>query len=187
MEPRSLSLSRRRFWADKAGDECTPGVDNRRQPQRLGETPPDLSHPLPHRHRANSEPRRKTTSFSHPALPLSVTGFIRLLQVSLDKQQPAQLQGRFKVVKVGETSPPFKAISYVWGDPTPVDRVWFNEIQHIEIAASASAILRRLATKAPSSYYWMDAICIDQSVSLRDLHARLWDKGCSPRYKRAWG
>jgi hypothetical protein len=88
MEPRSLSLSRRRSWTDKAGDECTPGVDNRRQPQRLGETPPDLSHPLPHRHRANSEPRREN-NLVQPSSPASFCYWFYPLAASFSRQAAA--------------------------------------------------------------------------------------------------
>ena len=106
--------------------------------------------------------------FVHPPLP-DPNGHIRLLKVSFDKRSPSilpRLCGRFKVVKLENLTTVFKAISYAWGNPELIDRIWFTEQCYLDLTASASAVLHHLASTETISYLWIDAVCINQADNL---------------------
>jgi hypothetical protein len=60
-----------------------------------------------------------------------------------------------------DTAPPYKALSYVWGDPNVTSLVIIDGIS-FEATTNLCAALRRLR-QLDVTRYWIDAICIDQT------------------------
>jgi hypothetical protein len=84
---------------------------------------------------------------------------IRLLRIS---HSFGILSGKFLHVPLDNLPIEYEAVSYCWGDPSPVDRIWFGDHSYIDITASASAILRYVADAKKGGWIWIDALCIDQ-------------------------
>ncbi|KAJ9603645.1 hypothetical protein H2200_011831 [Cladophialophora chaetospira] len=62
----------------------------------------------------------------------------------------------------GNVAPPyFFAISYTWGDPLPVHKIYING-DPCDIRHNLWLFLRRLRQKGFEGPFWADAICIDQ-------------------------
>ncbi|KAK0648230.1 heterokaryon incompatibility protein-domain-containing protein, partial [Cercophora newfieldiana] len=64
-----------------------------------------------------------------------------------------------------DEAPPYDAISYCWGSPSPSHAV-FADGASLPVPQSAQEILSSRAadlTTAGVRYRWLDAICIDQS------------------------
>ncbi|KAF6810148.1 heterokaryon incompatibility protein [Colletotrichum musicola] len=61
-----------------------------------------------------------------------------------------------------DEAPPFKALSYVWGDPTQVASITCAEFQR-EVTVSLFEGLRRIRSPDVMEVAWADAICINQS------------------------
>lgn len=57
--------------------------------------------------------------------------------------------------------PEYQALSYVWGDPTPVDAI-ICEDTPVLIAANLRDALLRIRSETETLIIWVDAICIDQ-------------------------
>ncbi|OQO12812.1 hypothetical protein B0A48_02276 [Cryoendolithus antarcticus] len=87
-------------------------------------------------------------------------GEIRLLALSPGDEHD-QLQGSFKVVSL-ERPPPYRAISYAWGDAVLSRKVIVDERQ-LNITLSLEGALRRLRSKNDEVILWADAVCINQS------------------------
>lgn len=88
---------------------------------------------------------------------------IRLVRASTNEGIPDGIRCEFVHVSLDQLPCEYVAISYCWGDPTPIDRVWCYDRRYLNIASSAGSVLRAMiATKAPG-YIWIDALCIDQT------------------------
>ena len=113
---------------------------------------------------------------------------IRLPQVFEDKQGSSRIRCRFSVVDLDKLRFPFRSISYVWGDPAPKDKAWFDEGTHLKITASAGAVLRSISKSATDKYFWIDALCINQQdVDERSLQVQLmYDIDSSAEKTMAW-
>lgn len=61
-----------------------------------------------------------------------------------------------------DTAPPYEAISYVWGDPTPVHDVVVDGYRY-RVTASVYEILHLRQSLWEDRLLWVDYICIDQS------------------------
>lgn len=92
---------------------------------------------------------------------------IRVLRIFDDRTSHGQMQGdtRGELAEISLYDPAgdlpslqYHAVSYCWGDPTHVDRVWLSNGQFIPLTASSTYILRRVQRNA---YFWMDSVCID--------------------------
>lgn len=92
---------------------------------------------------------------------------IRLLRVS---HLFSILSGEFLHVPLDSLPVEYEAVSYCWGDPSPVDKIWFGNNSYIDITASASAILRYVADAKKASWIWIDALCIDQKNNKEKGH-----------------
>lgn len=113
----------------------------------------------------------KARSYSH-YLPLdSSTDEIRLLQIvnESDLEEGGPLRCSLHVVPLSE-SPPFTALSYVWGEPGLTEEIWVN-VERMKIRSNLKAALRwasyhwlRCFPGRPVSdlRIWADALCIDQ-------------------------
>lgn len=91
--------------------------------------------------------------------PLS-PGQIRLITIEASEQLSDPIHCQLRAYN-GETLPPYKALSYVWGDPFVTAPVTINGIA-VDKTVNLSAALRRLR-RLEDTHYWIDAICIDQT------------------------
>jgi len=98
----------------------------------------------------------------YSSFPIPGPRHIRLLQVFADKNGSSRIHCRFSVVDLDDLPFPFRAISYVWGGSTIKDEAWFDDETHLDITASAGAILRSIIKSATDRYFWIDALCINQ-------------------------
>ncbi|OMP84340.1 Heterokaryon incompatibility protein 6, OR allele [Diplodia seriata] len=64
-----------------------------------------------------------------------------------------------------DTAPPFEAVSYVWGDPTPVGTLHLSISGDLGVAHNLNEALPYLIKVAAlgTRYLWIDAICINQA------------------------
>ena len=95
-------------------------------------------------------------------------GEIRLVEISV-RPDPYDDRKFFYDLAIKHVSIEHKvkyaAISYVWGDPTPSARLYFEGLSClIPIACSCESILQRVARNFCDTklYVWIDAVCIDQ-------------------------
>ncbi|KAK6215019.1 hypothetical protein QIS74_08038 [Colletotrichum tabaci] len=77
-------------------------------------------------------------------------------------------------------SPPYHALSYVWGDPTPTATVDLDG-NPLPIGSNLNGALLRLRQNGVVAWLWVDAICIDQNnheerswqaAQMRDIFAQ---------------
>ena len=61
-----------------------------------------------------------------------------------------------------EGAPIYVALSYCWGDPTPVAPLILNG-HAFQVARNLLDWLKACSTGSSGTYFWVDAICIDQS------------------------
>jgi len=60
----------------------------------------------------------------------------------------------------------YQAFSYTWGDPTTVSMISRGESYSLDITASVAAILTEFVEKrTEGEYYWIDCLCIDQTIT----------------------
>ncbi|KAE9380809.1 HET-domain-containing protein, partial [Stipitochalara longipes BDJ] len=76
--------------------------------------------------------------------------------------------------------PSYEAISYVWGDPTPRNRIRCNGRRYL-IGDNLNDTIRRVRSKDEPRVIWVDALCIDQVnlgershqvLLMRDVYSR---------------
>jgi hypothetical protein len=81
--------------------------------------------------------------------------------ISLDRSNPTSqtIDCRLTTHDLDE-APPYKALSYVWGDPEVTCTITINGLP-VEKTANLVAALSRLRDLDEANY-WIDAICIDQ-------------------------
>lgn len=93
----------------------------------------------------------------------SLTGSqdIRLLRII--SSTTGLLEGELIHASLSSSSTIYEAISYCWGDPTPVAKLWVTNTAFIRINASAASIFRARMAAGATGYIWIDAICINQS------------------------
>ncbi|WQF87500.1 Putative heterokaryon incompatibility [Colletotrichum destructivum] len=81
---------------------------------------------------------------------------------------------------IAERSPPYHALSYVWGDPTPTATVDLDG-SPLPIGSNLNGALLRLRQNGVVAWLWVDAICIDQNnheerswqaAQMRDIFAQ---------------
>jgi len=97
-------------------------------------------------------------------VPLKGERDIRLLRL-LPSAENGRIRGELEALCLDylfskDTEVTFQAMSYCWGDPTPVDMIWLTDTAFLPINASAADILHSLE---PSQYVWIDSVCIDQN------------------------
>lgn len=73
-----------------------------------------------------------------------------------------RLRCKFKqAILSDENKPVYETISYVWGDASVRDFVYFEEYE-LEVPASAASALKRIRYFDRPRVVWIDAICINQ-------------------------
>lgn len=92
--------------------------------------------------------------------PLPSGTHIRLLKIRLD-WLTRELVCKFKTVSL-DRKPKYKAISYAWGDPTPVRTIKFSDGQSFPLSATLSDLFDSLRKSNDTSLVWIDALCINQ-------------------------
>jgi len=102
------------------------------------------------------------TSFQHEDIPL---GHIRLLQLhgldhDLTPESHETLRGEICIGPLNE-APKYKALSYVWGDPSFTEELRCTK-GSLRITANLSAALHELASLC-DQLLWVDQLCINQS------------------------
>lgn len=60
-----------------------------------------------------------------------------------------------------DSTPPYHAISYTWGDPDSNTTILIND-QPFSVRKNCEFALKQARWHGKSRYYWVDAICIDQ-------------------------
>ncbi|KAI0125947.1 heterokaryon incompatibility protein-domain-containing protein [Xylariales sp. AK1849] len=94
------------------------------------------------------------------------SGAIRLLVLEPAEDHDADLKGSLActtlAAELHEIIQPFTALSYVWGDPTPVGNIRL-EVHNVGITANLEAALRDIRDSTRSCRIWADALCIDQN------------------------
>ncbi|KAK4225963.1 heterokaryon incompatibility, partial [Podospora fimiseda] len=59
-------------------------------------------------------------------------------------------------------NPIFEALSYVWGDPTPIDTIVIDDIP-IKIPRELQILLPYITYRIKTCQIWIDAMCINQT------------------------
>ncbi|KAK3986131.1 heterokaryon incompatibility protein-domain-containing protein, partial [Cladorrhinum sp. PSN332] len=90
----------------------------------------------------------------------SHTGEIRLLVLSGSLCEDGSPEYVFKYAKLCD-EPIFEALSYVWGDPTPVKLVLVDGVS-TKVPRNLGIILPYLTSRLFSCPIWIDALCINQ-------------------------
>lgn len=197
--PKSKSVSSgpkwlRRVWTKTSSNQAVNGA-NDEPPSNVGpdnstgSTKPSISRPLldidiPQTGAIDLFSSKRAaeleveTAKQHPTaerveqfvhLPLRSPREIRLLQVSSNRQR-ATLHGNFVHVSLDDPGLKFQAISYCWGDSKASERFWCSPTRCLLITSSLHSILKLLATEATQSYFWIDALCINQSSKTEKGH-----------------
>ncbi|RWA11912.1 hypothetical protein EKO27_g3216 [Xylaria grammica] len=90
---------------------------------------------------------------------------LRVLSLEPARDRDADLIGSLRVTTLRdeyeELVEPYTAISYVWGDRTPVDKILLNG-HELGITENLGAALRDIRDATRVRRIWTDAICIDQ-------------------------
>ncbi len=114
-------------------------------------------------------------TFKHA--PLSNERQIRLLRLGDDLVLGATIHS-FEQYSIDST-PPYTALSYVWGDSKPSAHLLLEEGEHINLCRNLAEFLctlqflRKTASKA-IDLIWIDALCIDQTnLDERSCQVRL--------------
>ncbi|KAI1112631.1 heterokaryon incompatibility protein-domain-containing protein [Nemania sp. NC0429] len=104
--------------------------------------------------------------FMYP--PLVERDHIRVILLQPAAARDHKLVASFQHFSLNDHSgliDPYTALSYVWGDPTPVDNILLDG-QELGITASLGAALRDIRdgddTHQHTHRLWADAVCIDQ-------------------------
>ncbi|KAI0547991.1 heterokaryon incompatibility protein-domain-containing protein [Xylaria curta] len=103
------------------------------------------------------------SKFVYP--PLIEEDGIRILLLQPAISRDAELRGTLQHISFAQQCDDlvesYTALSYVWGDPTPVDRILIDG-KKLGITANLGAALRDLRDNSRIHRLWADAICIDQ-------------------------
>jgi len=92
----------------------------------------------------------------------------RLLRLLPALNEAAPLQCECRPFDI-DNAPPYEALSYVWGAPTPSADISCNG-QRVEIGLSLSQALKRLRLEEADRIIWADAICINQADEAEKSH-----------------
>jgi hypothetical protein len=85
---------------------------------------------------------------------------IRILHLGPGNKSDA-LTGELHVSKFDDNAIEYDALSYMWGDPAPADRIYLSG-KALPIASNLTTALRHMRYIDKPLVIWIDAICIDQ-------------------------
>lgn len=111
--------------------------------------------------------------------------FIRLLTI-LPGKEANTVECELQVVRLSD-APPYEALSYVWGNPEPVDYVICNRHKKA-VTQSLGSALKRLRYEDKTRLIWIDALCVNQEDLIeRSQQVRLMrDSYSQPRQVVVW-
>nr|OQO32599.1 hypothetical protein B0A51_00163 [Rachicladosporium sp. CCFEE 5018] len=98
--------------------------------------------------------------YRYDELPNAAT-HIRLIEV-LEAAVDGLIRCRLTTWPIA-SAPKYTAISYTWGDPTTVSSIHVNDESAMIVRSNCAYVLCQAHWHDPSSSYWIDAICIDQT------------------------
>jgi hypothetical protein len=87
-------------------------------------------------------------------------GEIRILQLAPGNKGDT-LIGDLLTVDFENNAIEYDALSYMWGDPTPTDRIYLSD-KALPLASNLTIALQHLRCASKPLIIWVDAICIDQ-------------------------
>ncbi|TVY66819.1 Heterokaryon incompatibility protein 6, OR allele [Fusarium oxysporum f. sp. cubense] len=102
------------------------------------------------------------TFLAHVYQPLSSSSSFRLLELLPSSNRTEPLVGRLVDSDI-TFQPDYEALSYVWGDVTPVRYINLGD-QDISITPNLHSALIHLRSPDTVRTLWVDALCINQSV-----------------------
>ncbi|KAF2450113.1 hypothetical protein P171DRAFT_350795, partial [Karstenula rhodostoma CBS 690.94] len=94
--------------------------------------------------------------------PIPGPGYIRLLHLHPDSDNPAELRGCLKFHKLSEPSM-YEAISYAWGEFPKFNQVIVLDGKVLKITDNLYAALMAFCRPDRVRVLWADAICINQA------------------------
>ena len=99
-------------------------------------------------------------------VPLKEHDEIRLLALEPASNLSETLKGSLKHTTLSferdDVLEPYVALSYVWGDPTPVDTIFLDGCE-VGITLNLGTALRNIREESRTHRIWIDALCIDQA------------------------
>lgn len=92
-------------------------------------------------------------------------GWIRLLQTIWDTLPSGKprLQAQLVVRRLEDVLGQYEALSYYWGDPNPIHRLFLSSGDRLPITQAFASAFPMLARKTTTNFLWIDQICINQS------------------------
>lgn len=97
-----------------------------------------------------------------PHLQLPSPHHIRLLEFPAYTDQEEPLQGTIRVVDIEESTIPYMALSYTWGQPNFSEDLLLDGKGILRITPNLAAALRHFRYSSALRWIWVDAICINQ-------------------------
>lgn len=124
-------------------------------------TPCCIPDPASQPHKMGGPCPGEVANFEHDTLP-DASKYIRLVEVLEDNHSEA-IQARFRMSTWRlDALPSYHAISYTWGDPESNTAVLING-KTFRIRKNCEFALKQAWWYKSNSYYWIDAICINQA------------------------
>ncbi|KAM0544094.1 hypothetical protein ACHAPJ_011976 [Fusarium lateritium] len=108
----------------------------------------------------SSHLENSTQTATYP--PLNGTSAFRLLELQPSDSHLEPLVGQLVVSDI-TFQPDYEALSYVWGDVTPVKYIRLDE-QDVSITPNLHSALTHLRSTSKVRTLWVDALCINQST-----------------------
>lgn len=101
-------------------------------------------------------------AFQHNTFP-DAAGYIRLLEVLSDNHSESiKVRCRLTTFSRDDTTlPPYRTISYTWGDPESNTTILIN-CKAFRVRTNCEFALKQAYWYEKTYYYWIDAICINQ-------------------------
>lgn len=98
--------------------------------------------------------------------PLTEQDGMRLLLLSPAADRAAELRGFLLHTSLAECSYDilscYTALSYVWGNPAPIETIILDDMR-VNITANLATALRDIRDPSRTHRIWADAVCIDQA------------------------
>lgn len=99
-------------------------------------------------------------SFEYAPLPAAS---IRLLRLAPAQHRSERLEGTLIVASLDDDNLVYDALSYRWGDATPVESIHLGDQGKVSIAANLAYALHYLRSTHDTLQLFIDAVCIDQN------------------------
>ena len=112
----------------------------------------------------------KHTSSQYEYQQLRGDRSFRVLELLPAEKLGAQLICCIKEVDLDGYENKYEALSYVWGIPTPVQKLRSDCGQTFQITPNCASALRHLRLKSEIRTLWLDSICINQSSNDEKAH-----------------